>query len=389
MARVPRAPRVQQTSRPARTGTPAGMAGVRPGSAAAVAAGYRPPRPSRPQRRPGGAPMSVTFNADGTTSLAAPSGAAAATTNVAPPPPPAAATIPSGWWAEQFRQNPTYQTQAGILAGRENQIGATYGYTVRRAPSGQAYYRLPETSAGGGNITSSIDDAGNLVYKDEAGNAVAPERIKDLVLDIVEVGATEPSYREGALGRARMESAGRQFGIGDVAARSGVRRSGMRAGASLGESRALVDALTGLSRRAMGEFAGVNQDYIDLYNRIYSDLAEKAANLVPPAAETPAAPAETPAAPAAPTGQAPVAGGGAVNPAGQYTPPAAGSALSDRAFDNSLNEILGPPSQRGPQPLTKGDRIRGLRNLLDNYPLSPAQRSRVVRELKALGFVVR
>ena len=357
---MPPAPRVQQTSRPARTGTPVGMAGVRPGSAAAIAAGYRPPRPSRPQRRPGGAPMSVTFNADGTTSLVAPSGAAAATTNVAPPP-PAPAAVPSGWWADQFMADPRYQSQFPALAARENEIARSYGFIVRRAANGQAYYRLPETSAGGGNITSSIDDAGNLVYKDEAGNAVAPERIKDLVLDVVEVSPTESAYRQGALGRARMESAGRQFGIGDVAAQAGARRSGMRAGASGAEAQALVNALGGLTTRAGGEFAGVGRDYLNLYNQIYADLAEKAKDLVPPAPEAP--PAETPAP--APSGTA-------------ETGMNIGQALTPAQFGAELAGIAGI-SRNAPRNRV----IKFYRDLAKNFALTPAQRRRVERILKS------
>ena len=301
-------------------------------------------RPTKPSS-PGGAPVAARL-----TPTPAPAAA-----------PAAPAAVPSGWWADQFMADPRYQSQFPALAARENEIARSYGFIVRRAANGQAYYRLPETGAGGGNITSSIDDAGNLVYRDEAGNAVAPERIKDLVLDVVEVSPTESAYRQGALGRARMESAGRQFGIGDVAAQAGARRSGMRAGASGAEAQALVNALGGLTTRAGGEFAGVGRDYLNLYNQIYADLAEKAKDLVPPAPEAP--PAETPAP--APSGTA-------------ETGMNIGQALTPAQFGAELAGIAGI-SRNAPRNRV----IKFYRDLAKNFALTPAQRRRVERILKS------
>ena len=384
MARVPRA---------GRTGTPAGMQGVRPGSAAAIAAGYVPPgrrRPTRrPTRRPGGAPFAPSFNADGTTTLVPPRTAAVDVTSGTIPPATSTAAAPpafvptSSWWSQQFTADPRYMTSAPVLEGRRTQIGQTYGFTIARNDQGLPLYK----SAGGATgITQGFDDNGAIVYKDSQGNTYKPS---ELQLDIRRVGRGEAGYLEGAFGGAEAGSKRRQFEIGDVAAQAGIRRSGMRGQAGLAETAALQAALAGLTGRSAAELAGVETDYAQLYREIYGDLAKKAEELAaaqPVAAEVPA---EVPAeAPAAPSGAAPVAGGGTVNPAGQYTPPPAGGALSMRAFNNTLNEILGPPSQRGPQPMTGRDRVRALRNVYDNYQLTPAQRRRVKAELKKLGFVV-
>ena len=317
---------------------------------------------------------------------------APATTAAPPPSAPAAAPLPSGWWASQFAADPRYQTQAPQFAARENQLASTYGFILRRDPTGQALYRLSGSAPGTGDIVQSIDDNGALVYKTLSGTVIPSDQIPTLALDVVEVGQDQPGYTSGLLGRSRMESQGRQFGIGDVSAQAGVGRSGMRAGAAAGEVRALVNALGSLTTRAGSEFAGVNQDRINLFNQIYGDLVEKAKDLAaPPAASEATAPAAPSVVSAGDSvaATAPVAGGGSVNAAGQYTPPASGSVLSSQAFDRTLNEILGPPRQRGPQPMSRGDRIRALRGVLDGYQLTPAQRARVVRELKSLGFVVK
>ena len=382
MARAPRAPR---------TGTPAGMQGVRPGSAAAIAAGYVPPGRRRPPRRPGGAPFSPSFNADGTTTLTAPKTATVDVTSGTIPPPAAAPAAPafrptSSWWSQQFTADPRYMTSAPVLEGRRTQIGQAYGFTIARNEQGLPLYK---TAGGATGITQGFDDNGAIVYKDPQGNTYKPS---ELQLDIRRIGRGEAGYLEGAFGGAEAGSEKRQFEIGDVAAQSGVRRSGMRGQAGLAETAALQAALAGLTGRSATELAGVETDYAQLYREIYGDLVKKAEELAAAQPEAAAPPAEAPVveapAAAAPSGAAPVAGGGTVNPAGQYTPPAAGSALTDRAFDNTLNEILGPPSQRGPQPMTKADRIRALRNVYDNYQLTPAQRRRVKAELKKLGFNV-
>ena len=340
-------------------------------------------RPTRPSS-PGGVPVAPR--------LAAPETAPATTTTTT-----TAFKPDANWWTQQFAADPRFAGTAGNLALREQQTAGTYGYRIRRVPTGQPGAGQPyfvSRSTGAAEIMQKLtpegfpmlDDNGAPIYVDKDGKQYAAG---DLDLSIEEIKRGEEGYLRGAFGAAAAGSEKRVFDIGDVAAQAGARRSGMRGQAVLSEGSALQDALRGLTLRAGGEFAGIRNEYADLYNKIFADLVEKAA--AQPGTETTTttpAPAPEAAPPAAPSGVTPVAGGGTVNPQGQYTPPAAGSVLSDRAFDNTLNEILGPPSQRGPQPMTKADRIRALRNVYDNYQLTPAQRRRVKAELKKLGFNV-
>jgi len=279
-----------------------------------------------------------------------------------PPSAPAAAPLPSGWWSSQFAADPRYQTQAPQFAARENQLASTYGFVLRRDPAGQALYRLPGTEAGKGDIVQSIDDNGALVYKTLSGTVIAPDQIPTLALDVVEVGQDQPGYTSGLLGRSRMESQGRQFGVGDVSAQAGVGRSGMRAGAAAGEARALINALGSLTTRAGGEFAGVNQDRINLFNQIYGDLVEKAKDLA-----TPPAASEAPAAP-------PVA-----TPETGLTP-GAGQTLSGGAGGQFMGQVNGILNSRD---MPRARQIMYLRNLARDYALTPQQRARLAQVLKS------
>lgn len=372
-------------ARTPRAGTPPGMQGVRPGSAAAIAAGYRPPRQQRPTRTPPGY-IGQAGTGNPYASFTPPAASVATPTMTAPPPPPpppaaAPAATPfaptSSWWLSQFTADPRYMTSAPVLEGQRTQIGQAYGFTIARDAQGRPLYK---TAGGAANITQQFDDNGAIVYKDPQGNTYNPSEIQ---LDIRRVQRGQPGYLEGAFGGTEAASEKRQFGIGDVAAQSGVGRSGMRGQAVLGETAALQAALAGLTGRSAAELAGVDDKYAELYREIYTDLAKKAKDL---AAATTPAPAETPAA-APPPSQTAVPGGGTVNPQGQYTPPPSGNTLTSQAFNNTLNEIL-VASQRGPQPMTRVERIRALRNVYDNYQLTPAQRRRVGAELKKLGFNV-
>lgn len=293
----------------------------------------------------------------------------------------------AAWWSAQFSADPRWLQAAPSLRAREEGTAASYGYNIARNSLGQPLFK--SASKGISGITQAVDDKGNpllddngaFIYKDAQGNTYSPS---DLQMDIRRIERGQAGYLQGQLGAAEAESEQRQYGIGNVAAQSGARRSGMRAQASDAETRALQGALSNLATRAGGEFSGIQSDYLTLYNQIFGDLLKEAGNT--PAAtvttETPAAAAETPSATTVP-------GGGSVNAAGQYTPPAAGSALSPQAFNNTLDEIIGPASQRGPQPMSKASRIKALRNLYDSYQLTPQQRNRVKNELKKLGFVIR
>lgn len=301
------------------------MEGVRPGSPKAIKAGYKPPTTPR---RPGGSrtPFAVSFNADGTTTLKPP----AAPKAVAPPAAPTTTTVTTpgtppnaAWWQGQYASDPSFLLTDPVLRAAQNQTSTNYGYTINRdttegSPTkGQAYYRAPKIDpvtkkpvldetgkpvylATG--ILQTFDDAGKPVYKDSTGKVYAPA---DLEMEINRIAKGQEGYLEGALGAAEATSERNQFGIGDVAARAGARRSGMRGQASAAETGALQSALSGLTKRAAGELTGIDKQYADLYSNIFKTLAPQAAAFAAPTTtEVPVAPV-APAAEAIPPAAAP------------------------------------------------------------------------------------
>jgi len=307
--------------KPTKTGTPKGMEGVRPGSPKAIAAGYKAPKGPG---KPGGAPFSPSFNADGTTTLKPPT-APAVTTPTTPAPTTRTVTTPgtpptASWWQSQYTSDPSFLLTDPSLRAAQNQTSSNFGYRINRdvtegSPTkGQAYYRAPKIDpvtkkpvldetgkpvylATG--ILQTFDDAGKPVYKDSTGKVYAPS---ELEMDIQRIAKGEAGYLEGALGGAEATSEKAQFNIGDVAARAGARRSGMRAQASAAETGALQSALAGLTQKAAGELTGIDKQYADLYSSIFRGLAPKAEALAAPTtAEVPVAPsAEVVPPPAAP-----------------------------------------------------------------------------------------
>jgi hypothetical protein len=208
----------------------------------------------------------------------------------------------------QLAADPRYMTSAPVLEQRRGDIGRSYGFTIARDAQGRPLYR---TAAGATGITQQLDDKGAIVYKDAAGNAYKPS---DLQLDIQRVQRGQAGYLEGQFGAAEAGSEARRYGIGNVAAQSGVRRSGMQQSAEQQEFSALQSALAGLTGRAGAELAGVDEKFAELYREIYGDLAKRAdelaAPVTPPATETPAAPpvATGPQTAPASTGPTTVAG---------------------------------------------------------------------------------
>jgi hypothetical protein len=197
------------------------------------------------------------------------------------------------------------QTQLGI--------GSNYGFTLNRdttegSPTkGMVLYRVPGTEPGKGNITGRVDPVtGAFTYVDPSGKVYD---VTTLELDVIPIKRGEAGYLEGAFGRTEAGSENRQAAIGDAAAQSGLRRSGMRASSSSAESQALQDALRSLSVRSAGELAGTTNRYADLLNSIFPDLVKRAGEYATPPAEAPAAP-EAPAAevvpPAAPVNTNPL-----------------------------------------------------------------------------------
>ncbi len=236
-----------------------------------------PPTSSRPTgTRPGGtrAPVAVSR---------IPPPAAAL-----PPPPPAPFAPTSAWWMSQFAADPRYMTTAPLLDEQRSGIGRSYGFTLARDAQGRPLYR---TAAGAAGITQQFDDKGAIVYKDAEGNVYKPS---ELQLDIQRVARGQAGYLSGQFGAAEAGSEARRYGIGDVSAQSGIRRSGMQQSVEQQEFNALQSALAGLTSRAGAELAGVDERFAELYREIYGDLAKRAEELAapatPPATETPAAP---------------------------------------------------------------------------------------------------
>jgi hypothetical protein len=179
--------------------------------------------------------------------------------------------------------------------------------------------------------------------------------VASLQLDVEQIQRGQSGYGEGRLGQAEMGSEARQFGIGDASARAGAGRSGMRANAASTESAQLQDALLGLSRQAGGDFTNIQNQYIDLYNEIYRDLAEEAELQLPPAD------------PAVGADGADGGGGEAAASGGQAAKPT----LSGGKGGLFLSTLKGIGSQRE---LSKPEKIRRLRALVGSYTLTAAQR---------------
>ncbi len=293
MAPAIKIPKVEKTN------TPKGMEGVRPGSPKAIKAGYKPPTTPR---RPGGSrtPFAVSFNADGTTTLKPPTPPSAPSV-AAPPTPPAAASTPvvdANWWTRQITSDPRFTRTDYLLRGQQNALGTKYGLSIKRDANGNPVFKSRTNSSLTGITQSGYDDAGRAVYKTSTGTVVP---IGDLEMEFVEIMPGEAGYGSTLVGSTNLTSQGRQYNIGDVAARSGVGRSGMRASSSAQEASALQSALRNLGLSAASEYAGIDQRYADLYNTIFEDLSKVAGDIVPTA---PTAPAATPA-PAAPAAAPP------------------------------------------------------------------------------------
>lgn len=340
-------------------------------------------------------PKPPVVTTTGTTSTGTASTPPAATT------PPAQGTAP--WWWTQYTADPRYYAQMPGYAARENDIALNYGFVIRRntdqsSPTyGQAYFRRPGEQAGKGTIVQSFDTNGKIVYIDAQGNVVPANEVANLVMDIVEVGQDNPLYRAGALGRARMDSQGRQYGIGNQSAQAGVGSSGMRAGASLDEVRALIGALTNLTRQAGGEFRGVQDDRISLLSKIYDTLTSKAADTTgdPTGGGDTGGGGDTQPDPdgdanndGIPDTNTPWPGGGSTDAGGNYTPPqptpdnpkpplSAGPNGSFMMTVNEITRLSGRPGAPTPKQM-----IASLNGLLDKYTLTNQQKTWIKSKVK-------
>jgi hypothetical protein len=341
--------------KPMKTGTPKGMEGVRPGSPKAVAAGYKPPKAPTAPKAPGGAPFSPSFNADGTTTLKAPAAPSVSSTTTTPTAAPTPRVDP-GWWTRQITSDPRFLRSDYILRGQQNTIGSKYGLSIKRDASGNAVYKS-RTNPSLSNITQSgYDDAGRPVYKTNTG-VVVPAG--DLEMEFVEITPGEAGYGSTLVGSTNLASQGRQYGIGDVAARSGASRSGMRASSSAQETSALQSALRNLGLSAASEYAGIDQRYADLVNTIFEDLSKVAGDIVPTAPAAPAASTAPVIPPAAATNTNPVTSTGLV----------AGQALSAGPQGQFMAQASGIVGQRD---APYAQKVASL-NALKRFALTPQQ----------------
>lgn len=254
---------------PNRTGTPRGMEGVRPGSPKAIAAGYRPPRAPR-----------VTPSAAAGTTIQTPPKTQTVTTTTSTPP-------GQDWWSSQIGSRVALSASTPVLTAAQNQIGSSYGLTLRRnTTNNQPLFRLANQAAGTGTIEQSgFDSSGNPIYKDAAGNVI-DVRQTPVSLDYVAIKPGEAGYLEGSLGRTAATSANTQQAIAEAAAARGARRSGMREYGARSETQNLQSALAGLAERAGGEYATNLGKWAELYTQIQQGLLPDAAALAAPTTTT-------------------------------------------------------------------------------------------------------
>ena len=328
----------------------------------------------------GAAPRTTAESAVAAPKVTAPTTPAPSTQTVTTPGTPPAAS----WWQSQYTSDPSFLLTDPSLRAAQNQTSSNYGYRINRdttegSPTkGQAYYRAPKIDpvtkkpvldetgkpvylATG--ILQTFDDKGAPVYKDSAGNVYKPS---DLEMDIQRIAKGEAGYLEGALGAAEATSERNQFGIGDVAARAGARRSGMRGQASAAETSALQSALAGLTGKAAGELTGIDKQYADLFSGIFKTLAPQAAALAAPTTtEVPVAPA----APAAPSAEViPPAAAPNTNPV-TATGLVAGQALSSGPQGQFMGQAGAIVAQRD---VPYSSKVASL-NALKRFALTPQQ----------------
>ena len=191
------------------------------------------------------------------------------------------------WWNQQFRADPRYMMQSPQLAASENTAAWKYGYYIPRS-NGRTTFKSSSTGVTG--ITQVVDaqgvplldNNGNYQYKDASGKTYSAG---DLQLDVRAIAPGEAGYLGGELGAAAAGSQRKQYGIGDIAARSGAGRSGMRASESSAESQRLQAELGNIARSAAGELGAIAGQRQGLYSTIYSDLM-KNPEIMPSKTET-------------------------------------------------------------------------------------------------------
>lgn len=321
---------------------------------------YRPggPKGAGWYKKPKGAAATTGTNASGATIATPPT---TVTTTTSTPPTPE-------WWNTQMGAGVSTNALAPILGAEQNQIGSTYGLVLRRdttegsATKGQPLYRFAGEAAGTGTVRQSgFDDKGNPVYKDGAGKVVTD--IANLALDYTALKQGEAGYLQGAFGNAAAKSEQNQFGIGDVAARAGVGRSGMRGQAAIAENQNAQDMNAALTGRAASDYTTNLGKWAALYNQIYTGLVPRAEALAAPTTTTTTVPVVPPVVPPS------SAGGGLVS--GQRL-----SGGPKGEFINSVNSILAI------RDIPVKNRIQQLESIGRDYALTPAQRKYLANQIK-------
>ena len=349
--------------------TPKGMEGVRPGSPKAIKAGYKPPKPLK---GPGGPPMTVSFNADGTTTSKPKT--TTTTTNLTPPPPTPTPRAPFNY-ANAFYAYPGYGESMKGIEAQQGGIEAKYGFTIRRdtdtnSPTrGGAYYKPKGADAGTGTILATISPVdGSYVYKDSAGKVYTAA---DLEIDVVTLKPGDPNYIQGAFGATAATSDLNMRNLGDAAAQSGVRRSGIRSSMVTQEDAARAAREYDLTAQAGADLGATTAKYAELYRTIFDAIKGQAADynaVPPPVVETPAAVIPPPA----PNNTNPTTQTGLVS----------GQALSGGPEGQFMGTVRGVLAIREISPKA---RIEQLRSIGRNYALTPQQRRYLDNEIKKLG----
>ena len=356
--------------KPNQTNTPKGMEGVRPGSPAAIKAGYKPPKPLK---GPGGPPMTVSFNADGTTTSKPKT---TTTTANLTPPPATPAPRASYDYSAGFAADPRYAPGIANIAANQVGIGNQYGLVINRdtnpsSPTyGMAMWLAPGQEPGTGTITAKIDPVTGLsVYSDATGKVFD---VKDITIDIRELKPGEPGYLKGSIGNTTAQSQNQQYNIGNQSAQGGARRSGMRSSVAAMEVGALQGALSNLGLGSATAFRGTTDDYLKLLNAIFPDQADKAAALASAGTTPPAPVVETPSVvipDAAPNNTDPITQTGLVS----------GQALSGGPEGQFMGTVRGVLAIREISPKA---RIEQLRFIGRNYALTPQQRRYLDNEIE-------
>lgn len=187
-------------------------------------------------------------------------------------------TPDAGWWNKQFRADPRFLQQYPAIGAQREQVAAGAGYYIERSPSGLPTFKDPKTGVTGitqvvdANGYPVLDAKGNYQYRDANGKTYSAAGLQ---LDIREIKAGTPGYLEGKLGYSTAQNQKNVQSIGDIAARSGARRSGQRVSEVLGEEQRYQSELKNIFSGAARELAGLGSQEQGLFGTVYGDLIKE------------------------------------------------------------------------------------------------------------------